>query len=80
MSLSSATMMSSKLTPTRKYDPLFLGRPRIVVGHISLDRDRAGHGLNDARESDQDAIAGRLDNPPPMVCPSQPFGFNERGY
>src|SRR5262249_44141855 len=43
-------------------DPLILGRPRIALGHATLDGDRTGDGLNDARELDEDAITGCLDD------------------
>src|SRR5690606_20165038 len=34
----------------------------IAPAHPVLDRDRALHGIDDARELDQDTIAGRLDD------------------
>src|SRR5207253_2638000 len=43
-----------------EYDPLFLGDAGIALCHTALDHDRTGDGLNNARELDQDAVAGRL--------------------
>ena len=45
-----------------KYDPLVLGNRDVALGHPTLHGDRTGHGLNDARELDQNAVAGRLDD------------------
>src|ERR1044071_6274914 len=45
-----------------KYDPLFLGRLPIALGHPTLHRDRTGDGLDHTRELDQKAVAGRFDD------------------
>jgi len=45
-----------------EYDPLILRRCSVPLGHPALHRDRAGDGLNDARELDQDAVTGGLDD------------------
>src|SRR5215469_3408189 len=52
----------AEIDPDPEYDPLILGRPRIALGHPTLDGDRTGDGLNDAREFDEDAITGCLDD------------------
>ena len=38
-----------------------------ALGHPTLHRNRTGDRLDHARELDQDAIAGRLDNAAPVV-------------
>src|SRR4051794_37465393 len=43
-------------------DPLIIGCFCVPFLHFTLDRDSTGDGLNDARELDQEAIAGRLDD------------------
>ena len=43
-------------------DPLFFRCPGIAFGHPTLEGDRTGDGLNDAREFDEDAITGCLDD------------------
>jgi hypothetical protein len=45
--------------PTRN---TILCRRGVALGHALLDGDGAGDGLNDAREFDQDAVAGGLDD------------------
>ena len=45
-----------------EYDPLFFRGRHVAFGHSPLHRDRAGDGLNHARELDEDAVAGRLDD------------------
>ena len=45
-----------------EYDPLVFRDRDVALGHPALHRDRAGDGLDDAREFDQDAVAGRLDD------------------
>ena len=51
-----------------KYNPLFLGRRSVALGHSTLHSDRADHRLNDAGELDQDAIAGQFDDPAMLCC------------
>ena len=41
-------------------DPLFLWCPGIALDHPLLHGNRAGDGLDHARELDQNAVAGRL--------------------
>jgi hypothetical protein len=55
-------MMPPRLTPTRNTDPLFLGRPRITLGHPTLHRGSTGDRLNDAWKLDQDAVARGFDD------------------
>ena len=45
-----------------EYDPLVFRDRGVALGHPTLHGDRTGDGLNDARELDQDAVAGRLDD------------------
>ena len=45
-----------------EYDPAFLRRPRIAFGHLPLHGNRAGDGLDHARELDQNAVAGGLND------------------
>src|SRR5437667_97483 len=45
-----------------EHDPLRLGRRRIALGHPTLHGNRASDSLYDAREFDQDAVAGGFDN------------------
>jgi hypothetical protein len=46
-----------------EYDPLVFRGRDVALDHPALHRNGAGHGLNHAREFDEDAIAGRLDDP-----------------
>jgi hypothetical protein len=48
-------------------DPLFFRCPGIAFGHPSLHGNCAGDGLNHARELDQQAVAGGLDDAAPML-------------
>jgi hypothetical protein len=51
-----------------EYDPLIIRSRDVALGHPALHRNRTGDGLNDARELDQDAIAGGLDDAAPVFC------------
>jgi hypothetical protein len=46
-----------------KYDRLVFGLPFIASHHPALHRDCTGDRLHDAWEFDEDAIAGRFDDP-----------------
>ena len=50
-----------------EYDPLVFRGREVALGHPALHRDGAGDRLNDARELDQKAIAGRFDDAAPVV-------------
>ena len=52
----------AEIDPDAEYDPLILWRRCVPRGHSTLHRDRAGDGLNDAWELDQDAVAGGFDD------------------
>jgi len=52
----------AQIDPDTEYDPLPLGRHRVALGHPTLHRNRAGDGLYDAREFDQDTVAGGFDD------------------
>ena len=45
-----------------KRDPLSFVRLPIAFGHASLHRDGASNGFDNARELDQNAVAGRFDD------------------
>jgi hypothetical protein len=45
-----------------KHDLLLLRRPQIALSHPSLHGNRASDSLYDARELDQDAVAGGFDD------------------
>ena len=45
-----------------EHDPLMLGRPAVPLFHALLHRHGAGNCFNDARELDQNAVAGGLDD------------------
>jgi hypothetical protein len=47
-----------------KVDPLVARNGSVPFGHTSLEFDRAGDGFDHARELDQHAISGRLDDTP----------------
>ena len=57
-----------------EYDPAFLRRPRIAFGHLPLHGNRAGDGLDHARELDQNAVAGGLNDAPAMLVD---FGIDQ---
>jgi len=52
----------AKVDADAKYDPLFVGRLRVLLPHTPLHRDRTGDGLDDARKFDQQAVASGLDD------------------
>ncbi len=45
-----------------KFDALLLRGRGVALGQAALHGNGARHGLNDARELDQDAVAGGLDD------------------
>src|SRR5208283_6057493 len=49
--------------PDTKLDPLFGRNTRVALGHATLHIDRTAHRIDYARELQQQAIAGGLDDP-----------------
>ena len=49
-------------------DTSILRCPGIAFGHLALHGNRTGDGLDHARELDQNAIAGGLDDAPAMLA------------
>jgi hypothetical protein len=56
-----------EVDPDPQLDPLVVRDRSVAFGHAPLDRDRGGDRLNDTRELDQKAIAGRFHNPALML-------------
>jgi hypothetical protein len=52
----------AEIDPDTEYDPLFLRCCRVALGHPTLDGDCTGDSLYDAREFNQDAVAGGFDD------------------
>jgi hypothetical protein len=48
-----------------KLDPILGGDARITFSHTVLNVDRAAHSVDNAREFQQQAVTGRLDDRPP---------------
>jgi hypothetical protein len=52
----------AEIDPDPEHNALFFRRHCIALGHPTLHRHCAGHRFNDARELDQDAVTGGLDD------------------
>ena len=53
----------AQIDPDAKSNPPLLGHIGLAVGHAALNLHRAPHGIDDARELGQQAVAGVLHNP-----------------
>jgi hypothetical protein len=53
--------------PIRKTDALLLGHLGLSVGHPALDLHRAAHSVQDTCKLCQEAVAGVLHNPAPVL-------------
>jgi hypothetical protein len=56
----------SQIDPDAKPHAAILGHPRVALSHHGLDLDRTLGGADDAGKLSQDAIAGGIDDPPPV--------------
>ncbi len=53
----------AEVHPNAESDALVFGRFGIALSHPALDLDRAAHGIDNARELRQQAVAGILHDP-----------------
>jgi hypothetical protein len=51
-----------------KLDPPRPGLRAVAIDDLPLDRSRAAHGLDDARELDEKPVSRSLDHPPAVFC------------
>ena len=64
---SPSTIDVAKVDADPELDALFVGVLRVALGHPALHRDSAAQRVNNARELDQDAVAGGLDDASPVL-------------
>ena len=64
---SPSTMTSPRLTPMRNSMRRSSRNIGVALAHVALDLGGAGDRIHDARELDQHAVAGELDDAPPML-------------
>jgi hypothetical protein len=50
-----------------EFDTLVLRHASILLGHAGLNFDGTARGIDRAGELHQKAVAGRFDDPPPML-------------
>jgi hypothetical protein len=63
----SSTITSPRFDADAEDDPLALGHRGVALYHALLHRDGAGDRFDDARKFDENAAAGRVDNPALML-------------
>ena len=58
----------AEVDPDPELDPLVRWGARVALGHPALHVHGAADGINDTRELSQEAVAGVLHHPAPMLC------------